>query len=140
VQAARVLRVEGVAPLRVALRSRASQLVSTLEADLVIQATGLDTALAYTEHKLLCSLLDHGLAVADPLQMGIIAEADGQLINSSGQPQRGLFAIGSLLRGSLWECTAMPEIRKAAHRVATHLSEEFVSAPTVSNGDSGASH
>jgi uncharacterized NAD(P)/FAD-binding protein YdhS len=135
VQAARVLRVEGASPLRITLRSRVSQLVSTLESDRVIQATGLDTALAYTEHELLCSLLDHGLAVADPLQMGVVAQADGQLMNGSGQPQRGLFAIGSLLRGSLWECTAMPEIRKAAHRVATDLSEDPASALTVSHGD-----
>jgi uncharacterized NAD(P)/FAD-binding protein YdhS len=138
VQAARVLRVEGVSPLRITLRSRASQLVSTLESDLVIQATGLDTALAYTEHELLCGLLDGGLAVADPLQMGVVAQADGQLINASGKPQRGLFAIGSLLRGSLWECTAMPEIRRAAHHVATGLSQDLVSVPTVSNGDAGA--
>ena len=138
VQASRVLRVEGASPLRITLRSRVSQLVSTLESDLVIQATGLDTALAYTEHEFLCSLLDHGLAVADPLQMGVVAQADGQLINGSGQLQRGLFAIGSLLRGSLWECTAMPEIRKAAHRMARDLSEDLASAPTVSHGDGGA--
>ena len=140
VQAARVLRVEGVSPLRITLRSRASQLVTTLESDLVIQATGLDTALAYTEHELLCGLLDEGLAVADPLQMGVVAQADGQLINRSGKLQRGLFAIGSLLRGSFWECTAMPEIRKAAHLVATGLSQDLISAPTVSNGDGGASN
>ena len=70
--------------------------------------------------------------------MGVVAQADGQLINGSGQLQRGLFAIGSLLRGSLWECTAMPEIRKAAHRMARDLSEDLASAPTVSHGDGGA--
>jgi uncharacterized NAD(P)/FAD-binding protein YdhS len=138
VQAARVLRVEEVSPLRITLRGRASQLVSTLESDLVIQATGLDTAVAYTEHELLCGLLEQGLAIADPLQMGVVAQPDGQLINRSGQPQRGLFAIGSLLRGSLWECTAMPEIRRAAHHVATVLSQDLVGVPTVSNGDGGA--
>jgi len=138
VQAARVLRVEGTSPLRVTLRGRASQLVSTLESDLVIQATGLDTALAYTEHELLGGLLDQGLVVADPLQLGVVAQGDGQLINGSGHVQRGLFAIGSLLRGCLWECTAMPEIRKAAHRVATSLSQDLVGGSTVSNGDGGA--
>ncbi|MEY2115408.1 MULTISPECIES: hypothetical protein [Rhodanobacter] len=29
---------------------------------------------------------------------------------------------GSLLRGNLWECTAMPEIRTAASRLAQALS------------------
>ena len=122
VHAARVLDVDGAAPLQVTLRERATQLVSTLEADLVIQATGLDTAVAYAAHDLLSQLLRDGLAVADPLQLGVLAAADGQLVGASAEPQRGLYAIGSLLRGNLWECTAMPEIRIAAHRLAVQLS------------------
>ncbi len=122
VLAARVLDVDGSAPLQVSLRERATQLVSVLEADLVIQATGLDTAVAYGAHDLLSQLLRDGLATADPLQLGVLAQADGQLVDADGRPQRGLYAIGSLLRGNLWECTAMPEIRAAAHRLAVHLS------------------
>jgi len=123
VLAARVLDVDGTAPLQVTLRERATQLVSTLEADLVIQATGLDTAVAYGAHDLLSQLLRDGLAVADPLQLGVLARPDGQLTDGEGRPQPGLYAIGSLLRGNLWECTAMPEIRVAAHRLAVHLSQ-----------------
>jgi len=121
--AARVLDVDGTSPLQVTLRERATQLVSALEADLVIQATGLDTAVAYGAHDLLSQLLRDGLAVADPLQLGVLARPDGQLLDAAGEPQKGLYAIGSLLRGNLWECTAMPEIRMAAHRMAVHLSQ-----------------
>ncbi|WP_199099778.1 FAD/NAD(P)-binding protein [Dyella sp. ASV21] len=126
VRAARVLAVDGAGPLQVTLRERATQLVSTLGADLVIQATGLDTAIAYGEHELLARLLNDSLAVADPLQLGVLARADGQLLGAHGEPQRGLFAIGSLLRGNLWECTAMPEIRAAAHQLAVRLSDAAV--------------
>ncbi|MFC4527427.1 FAD/NAD(P)-binding protein [Dyella halodurans] len=135
VHAARVLGVEGSAPLQVALRERATQLVSTLEADLVIQATGLDTAVAYGAHDLLAQLLRDGLAVADPLQLGVLATGDGQLLGASGEPQQGLYAIGSLLRGNLWECTAMPEIRIAAHRLAAQFSAQRAAAQE-SVGDS----
>jgi uncharacterized NAD(P)/FAD-binding protein YdhS len=128
VLAARVLDVDGSAPLQVSLRERATQLVSVLEADLVIQATGLDTAVAYGANELLSQLLRDGLATADPLQLGVLAQADGQLVDADGLPQRGLYAIGSLLRGNLWECTAMPEIRAAAHRLAVHLSPAAVVA------------
>lgn len=124
VLAARVLDVDGTSPLQVTLRERSTQLVSALEADLVIQATGLDTAVAYGAHDLLSQLLRDGLAVADPLQLGVLAQPDGQLTNGEGRPQLGLYAIGSLLRGNLWECTAMPEIRVAAHRLAVQLSQE----------------
>jgi uncharacterized NAD(P)/FAD-binding protein YdhS len=126
VHAARVLEVDGSAPLQVTLRERATQLVSTLEADLVIQATGLDTAVAYGAHDLLSQLLRDGLAVADPLQLGVLAQPNGGLLDATGTPQHGLHAIGSLLRGNLWECTAMPEIRIAAHRLAVQLSEASV--------------
>lgn len=121
VYAARVLKVSGKGPIHVTVRSRASQLESIFESDLVVQATGLDTTVAYTESLLLTQLLSDGLVVADPLRLGVAALHDGQLLNAQGQPQPGLYAIGSLLRGSLWECTAMPEIRTAAHQRARAL-------------------
>lgn len=121
VNAARVLGVDGQGPLDVTVRTRSNQVLTTLQADLVVQATGLDTAVAFTEHTLLSQLMDDGLVVADPLQLGLSACPDGRLLNARGDVQRGLYAIGSLLRGNLWECTAMPEIRTAAHTLASTL-------------------
>jgi uncharacterized NAD(P)/FAD-binding protein YdhS len=123
VHAARVLAVDGGGPLAVTVRGRATQLMSTIEADRVIQATGLDTAVAYARDPLLAQLLQAGLATPDPLQLGLAAEADGRLLDTGGQPQAGFLGIGSLLRGNLWECTAMPEIRAAAQRLADALTE-----------------
>jgi uncharacterized NAD(P)/FAD-binding protein YdhS len=122
IHAARVLEVDGDGPLNVTVRSRANQVVTTLQSDVVVQATGLDTAVAFAEHPLLAGLLESGLAIADPLQLGVLAEPDGRLINAAGDVQPGLYAIGSLLRGNLWECTAMPEIRVAADDLANRLS------------------
>lgn len=132
VLAARVLDVDGTSPLQVTLRERATQLVTAIEADLVIQATGLDTAVQYGAHDLLSQLLRDGLAVADPLQLGVLAQPDGRLVSPTGEPSRGLYAIGSLLRGNLWECTAMPEIRSAAHRLALQLSATATREPLES--------
>jgi len=120
--AARVIGVDGDGPLQVTLRHRSGPSVTPMEADLVVQATGLDTAVAYTEHPLLSQLLRGGFARPDALQLGVEATVDGQLINDRDLPQAGLFAIGSLLRGNLWECTAMPEIRRTAHALADRLT------------------
>lgn len=120
--AARVLAVDGHGPLAVTVRSRATQLMSTIEADRVIQATGLDTAVAYARDPLLAQLLREGLTAPDPLQLGVAATPDGQLLDADGNAQQGLYGIGSLLRGNLWECTAMPEIRAAASGLAQTLS------------------
>ncbi len=46
---------------------------------------------------LLSQLMDDGLVVADPLQLGLSACPDGRLLNARGDVQRGLYAIGSLL-------------------------------------------
>ncbi|MDO1529317.1 FAD/NAD(P)-binding protein [Fulvimonas sp. R45] len=134
VHAARVLAVDGHGPLEVGIRDRASQARSTLRADLVVQATGLDTAAAYTGHVLLSQLLRDGLAVADPLQLGVAAQPDGRLLDAHGDAQPGLYAIGSLLRGNLWECTAMPEIRAAAHALAQALAQAGRSAGDATDG------
>jgi uncharacterized NAD(P)/FAD-binding protein YdhS len=129
VHAARVLSVDtaassnGTGPLAVSVRDRGIQRTCVIESDLVVQATGLDTAVAFSTHGLLAQLLREGLAVPDPLELGVQADADGQLLDASGRPQRGLYAIGSLLRGTQWECTAMPEIRTAAHRLAGVMAE-----------------
>ncbi|NUR21519.1 FAD/NAD(P)-binding protein [Frateuria sp.] len=118
VHPARVLSVDGSGPLAVSVRDRGAQRIRTIESDLVVQATGLDTSVAFSTHGLLAQLLRDGLAVPDPLELGVQADGEGQLLDASGLPQHGLYAIGSLLRGTQWECTAMPEIRTAAHRLA----------------------
>lgn len=123
VRAARVIGVDGDGPLQLTLRNRRRQTVDVLQAELVIQATGLDTAVAYSGHPLLSQLLADGLAIADSLQLGVAARPDGNLLGADGRPRPGLYAIGSLLRGNLWECTALPEIRAAARRLANLLGE-----------------
>lgn len=122
VRAARILAVQGGGPLELVLRQRAGQRPALIEADLVIQATGLDTDVARTSHVLLDQLLRSGLAIPDALRLGIAADDDGCLIDATGRPQPGLHVIGSLLRGQRWECTAMPEIRVAARALADVLA------------------
>jgi uncharacterized NAD(P)/FAD-binding protein YdhS len=95
----------------------------TLEADMEIQTTGLDTDIKRTGHPLLRQLLINRHIMADAQGLGVMAAADGRLQHSGGHWPH-LFAIGSLLRGTLWESTAMPEIRQHAHRLANQLLGE----------------
>ena len=91
-----------------------------LEADLVIQTTGLDTDVRHTSHRLLRQLLTNAHISADPLGLGVLAEADGRLRHGDTHWPR-LFALGSLLRGTLWESTSIPEIRQQARGLADRL-------------------
>jgi uncharacterized NAD(P)/FAD-binding protein YdhS len=92
----------------------------TLSADLVIQTVGLDTDVRRTSHRLISQLLTNAHIAADPLGLGVKAGTDGRL-QHDGQDWPNLFAIGSLLRGTLWESTAMPEIRQQARNLADRL-------------------
>jgi len=76
------------------------------------------------------------MVVPDPLQLGIATEIDGQILSRDGRAQPGLYALGSLLRGGLWECTAMPEIRKAAHSVANRLTDTVLPFGVVGGASS----
>jgi len=108
-------------------RTDAAQMLS---ADLVIQTTGLDTDVRRTQHRLLSQLLTNAHILPDPLGLGVLADTNGRLLHGDlqqGRPHRDskywphLFAIGALLRGTLWESTAMPEIRQQARHLADRL-------------------
>ena len=123
VRAARVLAVDGNGPLQVMLRERRSGREDTLQADRVVQATGLDTAVGDAGDPLLSQMLRDGLVKPDALQLGLAAGTDGCLHDADGRPQATLLALGALLRGTLWECTAMPEIRLAAANLGQMLAQ-----------------
>ena len=92
----------------------------TLDADLIIQSTGLETDVRRTQHTLLQQLMTNGHIRSDPFGLGIDAAPDGRLLHDGSAWPR-LFAIGSMLRGTLWESTAMPEIRQQARQLADRL-------------------
>jgi uncharacterized NAD(P)/FAD-binding protein YdhS len=106
--------------LAVQLRPSGRTAGETLHADLVIQTIGLNTDVRQTPHPLISQLRTNGHIEADPLGLGLRAQSDGRLCRGA-QPWPNLFAIGSLLRGRLWESTAMPEIRQQARNLAEHL-------------------
>jgi uncharacterized NAD(P)/FAD-binding protein YdhS len=103
--------------LEVALLKRDGRSIP-LPADIVIQTVGLNTDAQRTAHPLVQQLVTNGHVVPDSLGMGLLAQTNGQLLARSGQPWPTLYAIGTLLRGSLWESTAMPEIRVQARNLA----------------------
>ncbi|TPG11038.1 pyridine nucleotide-disulfide oxidoreductase [Rhodanobacter glycinis] len=97
----------------------------TLTADLVIQTVGLNTDVRRTQHRLISQLLTNAHIAPDPLGLGVLSDTDGHLQRDGAQETPThwphVFAIGSLLRGTLWESTAMPEIRQQARHLADQL-------------------
>lgn len=70
---------------------------------------------------LISALSRHGLAAFDTLNMGFSISNDGALENIYGKPSEQCFVLGPLTKGTYWECTAVPEIRKHTFDLVKHL-------------------
>jgi len=92
--------------------------------DLVINATGPATKLTASRSLLLQNLLRRGLVSPDDTDMGVRVDPDHTIIAGDGERSRLLLAVGPLLRGTLWETIAVPELRVQARRVAETLLEQ----------------
>ena len=66
--------------------------------------------------------LQKGIIVQDALLLGILADpATFCVYGNSFEPHDNLFTIGSLLKGVLWETTAVKELREQAVGLAAQL-------------------
>jgi len=92
-----------------------------LEAALVINCTGPQTRFSRTRSRLLRNLLYRGSVQPDAMDMGIRIAPEFAVIGGDGQPSASLYALGPLLRGTLWESVAVPELRGQALQVAQSL-------------------
>jgi len=93
----------------------------SLAGDLVINATGPNAKLAATSSALLQNLIRRGLVTPDDTEMGARVDADHTIIGADGLRSKILLALGPLLRGTLWETIAVPELRGQARRTAEVL-------------------
>lgn len=84
----------------------------------VVSCTGPVGTLAHDP--LLTTLARSGVVRPGPVGLGIDVADDGRVrgVLPASMP---LYALGSLRRGSLWETTAMPEIREQAYNVAQRV-------------------
>jgi uncharacterized NAD(P)/FAD-binding protein YdhS len=89
-----------------------------LDVDVVLNCMGPVSDFAIASPPLVRELLDRGLARADATGLGLETDPDGRVLDASGSPSVWLFALGALRRGTLWESTAIPEIRAQAERLA----------------------
>ena len=96
----------------------------TLTGDLVINATGPNTKFTATSSVLLQNLIRRGLVTPDETEMGARVDADHTIIGRDGQRSEILLALGPLLRGTLWETIAVPELRGQARRMAETLLDQ----------------
>lgn len=118
------LQEEGWVEVRA--RPRGVVFEATLRVQHVINCTGPDCSMV-RGHPLLCALLESGLARLDALGIGLATDEEGGLLDAGGRTSSLLSTLGPLRRGSLWESTAIPEIRAQAAVLARRLRLDLAS-------------
>jgi len=98
-----------------------------LDAGAVINCTGPLERFSAASSPLYETLLRRGTLALDELDMGIRVEPDFAVLDAAEARSEVVFAIGPMLKGTLWETTAVPELRGQAYRAAQSLLE--TSAP-----------
>jgi uncharacterized NAD(P)/FAD-binding protein YdhS len=107
--------------VEITYRDRKSGTLVVLLADLVLNCTGPETDCRKVSDPLLTDLMRQKLARPDPLFLGLDVSEEGALIDGYGVVSDFLYAIGPLRKGSLWETTAVPEIRAQVSELAKLL-------------------
>jgi uncharacterized NAD(P)/FAD-binding protein YdhS len=104
---------------RLILTRRGSKQAEVMTADLAFDCTSHRPDL---KSPLIKSLVSRGTAREDAHRLGLDVEPNGQVLGRSGMPTRGLFALGPLGQGSLWEITAVPEIVRQCDAAAQSIA------------------
>lgn len=108
--------------LLVTWRPRGGDREETLAVGAIVNCSGPGGDITRSGDALLRSLLADGLARPDALGLGLDVDRMLRLRSRQGSPQDRIYAIGPLTRGCFWECTAVPEIRQQARRLADLLA------------------
>jgi uncharacterized NAD(P)/FAD-binding protein YdhS len=103
--------------------------IADLTVAAVVNCTGPSCDLTRYPSGLGRRLLRSGLVVPDELALGLKTASDGAVVDADGMSDGRLWALGALRRGSLYESTAIPELREQAATIAEQLVARMVSAP-----------
>jgi uncharacterized NAD(P)/FAD-binding protein YdhS len=105
----------------VTYRKRGSRLAMDLQADWIVNSTGMERA-GIHHSPLLVEMQRQGFVQQDPLGLGIVVDKQSRVIRSDGAVDDRLYAVGALTAGQFWEITAVPDIRRQADAVATEIA------------------
>lgn len=109
--------------IRVRWRARGEDSPRTMLVDRVINCMGPDYDVRRTQDPLLRSLIAQGIAVPDPLGLGLVTGECGALTDARGRPAAdNIYYVGPMLRSGHWEATAVQELRVHAEELAAHLA------------------
>jgi uncharacterized NAD(P)/FAD-binding protein YdhS len=117
--AAKVQSITGAGhELQVALRPRGSTERQTRRYAAVINCTSPSSNIDSATDPLVAGLRRQGLLRADALGLGLDVGRDWNVVGAGARKTPGLYAVGPLARGEIWEAVAVPDLRLHAQEAA----------------------
>jgi uncharacterized NAD(P)/FAD-binding protein YdhS len=124
--AERVVELSGTAGgIAVVSRPRGQSTTRRTVVQHVIECTGPKTDFRTIGDPLIVQMRSSGLLHPDELGLGARIGDDGALVNCDGVASTILYAMTSLRKGTLWETTAVPEIRQQANDLSELLLRQI---------------
>jgi uncharacterized NAD(P)/FAD-binding protein YdhS len=134
----RILGIEaGPRSARVQVRPRGQHETVVIEAQRVIDATGIPAPTTGGD-PFVRRLVERGLVRPDRHRLGLDVTDDLRAIGAAGAVSPGLWALGPMVRGVFWECTAVPDIRRQALDLAGHIARSLGGEGGVNGGERAA--
>lgn len=93
-----------------------------LAVDHLVNCTGPEADARRTDQPLLAGLLAQGVLCHDELGLGLQCTTEGAAVDRDGKVSDTLFLLGPMCKATLWECTAVPEIREQVARLVPRWS------------------
>jgi len=117
--AAKVQSISGAGhELQVTARLRGSTERQTRRYAAVINCTSPSSDIDGAKDPLVAGLRRQGLLRADALGLGLDVARDWGVVGAGGRKTPGLYAVGPLARGEIWEAVAVPDLRLHAQEAA----------------------
>ena len=118
--AGRVRRVEDAGTAaRVTWAERGTQREESGEFDRIINCTGARTSIDASP--LLGAMAAAGVIRSEEIGLGVQTDSWARAIGCDGGVSEGVWVVGPLRRGTLWESTAVPDLREQALDVAREV-------------------
>jgi uncharacterized NAD(P)/FAD-binding protein YdhS len=115
----------------VRFRKRGTGEMAAVQVARVINCSGPGADYERVADPIVRNLLARGMARPDPFRLGLDVSGNGALLNAEGGISRRLFAVGPVTKGTFWEMTAVPDIRRQCEALARHLAGLVKPAPAA---------
>jgi len=90
-------------------------------ANILVNCIGSQANFAKIDSTFVQNLTERKHIRNDDLSLGIAASPDGRVLDKMGEFSNVVYTLGTALKGTLWETTAIPEIRTQAKQLAIKL-------------------